>query len=113
MARFYSNENFAKDVVDCLRGLGHDVLTSLEAGNANKQIDDLEVLRFATCQQRVVVTYNRRDFLRLHNRGIPHAGIVLCTFDPYFERQAKRINDSMTDGTDLANQILRVYQPAK
>ncbi len=34
MARFYSNENIAMQVVTELRRLGHDVLTSLDAGNA-------------------------------------------------------------------------------
>jgi len=35
MARFYSNENFERQAVEELRALGHDVLTSAEAGNAN------------------------------------------------------------------------------
>ena len=35
MARFYSNENFPKRVVEELRRLGHDVLTSYEAGRAS------------------------------------------------------------------------------
>jgi isochorismate synthase EntC len=33
MARFYANENFALPVVAGLRQMGHDVLTSVEAGN--------------------------------------------------------------------------------
>lgn len=32
MARFYSNENFPLPVVERLRALGHDVLTTYEAG---------------------------------------------------------------------------------
>jgi hypothetical protein len=35
MARFYSNENMSIPVVAELRTLGHKVLTSAEAGNAN------------------------------------------------------------------------------
>jgi len=35
MARFYSNENFPLPVVEALRAMGHDVLSSLDAGNAN------------------------------------------------------------------------------
>lgn len=34
MAAIYSNENFPKRVVEELRRLGHDVLTSYEAGRA-------------------------------------------------------------------------------
>ena len=35
MARLYSNENFPAQSVGELRRLGDEVLTSLEAGNAN------------------------------------------------------------------------------
>ena len=38
MARFYSNENIALQVVMELRRLGHDVLTSKDAGNANSAV---------------------------------------------------------------------------
>jgi hypothetical protein len=37
MARMYSNENFYRPVVVKLREMGHDVLTSFEAGQANKK----------------------------------------------------------------------------
>ena len=39
MAEFYSNENFPKRVVEELRRLGHDVLTSYEAGRANQRMN--------------------------------------------------------------------------
>lgn len=48
MSRLYTNENFRYSVVLRLRSLGHDVLTSLEAGNANQCIPDEDVLKFAT-----------------------------------------------------------------
>ena len=35
MARFYTNENVPAQVVVELRRLGHDVVTSLDAGKAN------------------------------------------------------------------------------
>ncbi len=46
MARLYSNENFPLPVVVELRRLGHDVLTVQEAGKANQEIPDDEVLAF-------------------------------------------------------------------
>jgi hypothetical protein len=52
MASLYSIENFPKRVVEALRQLGHDVLTSYEAGRANQKIPDDEVLVFATDQHR-------------------------------------------------------------
>ena len=47
MALFYTNENFPIKVALYLREMGHDVLTSQEAGNANQRIPDAEVLDFA------------------------------------------------------------------
>jgi hypothetical protein len=47
MAKLYANENFRRKVVEALRELGHDVLTSFEAGNANLSIPDDAVLDFA------------------------------------------------------------------
>ncbi len=52
-----------------LRTLGHDVLTSLDAGNANSAVPDVEVLAFATNQERIMLTYNRRHFLQIHRSG--------------------------------------------
>ena len=89
MARLYSNENFPLPVVEGLRRPGHDVLTSLDAGNANRAISDDDVLAFAAADRRVLLTLNRRHFVRLHQRGaFLHAGIVACTYDPDFNRQA-------------------------
>jgi len=69
VAQFYTNENFALQVVVALRRLGHDVVTSLEAGNANTGVPDEDVMQFAASHNRILLTYNRRDFLRLHHRA--------------------------------------------
>ena len=92
MARFYTNENFVLQVVTELRRLGHDVITSLEAGKANSAVPDAEVLAHAVSDGRILLTCNRRHFLRLHqHRTVDHQGIILCTFDPDFCRQAERM----------------------
>ncbi len=54
-----------------LRGLGHDVLTSRDAGKSNEAIPDEEVLCFAIENQRAVITHNRQDFIRLHRQNSP------------------------------------------
>ena len=91
MARFYSNENIALQVVMELRRLGHDVLTSHDAGNANIAMPDSEVLACAVAEGRILLSHNRRDFLRLHrHRTEDHAGIVVCTVDPDFRALADR-----------------------
>ncbi|HEY7387613.1 MAG TPA: DUF5615 family PIN-like protein [Bryobacteraceae bacterium] len=50
MARLYANENIARQVVEELRRLGHDVLTSLEARKANISVPDRDVLAFAAAE---------------------------------------------------------------
>jgi hypothetical protein len=44
IARLYADENFPLPVVEALRGFGHDVLTTQDAGMANEGIPDQEVL---------------------------------------------------------------------
>jgi hypothetical protein len=112
VARFYSNENIAAQVVEQLRGLGHEVLTSVEAGKANSSVPDAEVLRFAASEGRILLSHNRRHFLQLHrHRAASHAGIVLCTFDPDFAGQARRIDAAVMDQPEMTNQLIRVNRP--
>jgi predicted nuclease of predicted toxin-antitoxin system len=63
MARFYSNENFPNQVITELRRLGHDVVTSFDAGNANRGVPDAEVLAYAVSHDRILLTHNRLHFL--------------------------------------------------
>ena len=112
MARFYTNENFPLQIVAELRRLGHDVLTSLDAGRANASVPDAEVLAFAAAEHRILLSHNRRHFLNLHrHKTADHAGIVLCTFDPDFSRQAQRIHDIVTAESEMLNQLFRVNRP--
>ena len=109
MARFYSNENIAMQVVEELRQLGHDVLSSLEAGNANAAVPDEEVLAFAAVSGRILLSHNRRHFLRIdRERTEDHAGMVLCTFDPDFTELARRIDAAVTRLHDMKNPVIRV-----
>ena len=112
MARFYSNENFDRSVVEKLRLLGHDVLTTLEAGKANQGISDAEVLLFATTDQRTILTFNRLDFMRLHRENPAHAGIVICTRNPDSEDLTAKIHEKVTESeaVSLGNQLIRVYR---
>ena len=111
MARLYANENFPLPVVVELRNLAHDVLTTVEAGRANQAIPDEEVLEFAWSQNRTLLTLNRKHFVRLHESGAPHAGILACTFDPNFSAQAHRIDDFLRETVDLSGKLLRVNRP--
>ena len=110
MARLYSNENFTLLIVEILRELGHDVLTSYDSGKANQSIPDADVLAFATEQQQAVLTFNRKDFIKLHIADSNHVGIVVCTFDSNSEAVAQRIHLAISE-IDLTGQLIRVIRP--
>lgn len=111
MARFYSNENFPRRAVEAVRELGHDVLTSHEAGRANKKIGDPEVLEFATQEQRILLTINRKDFFRLHRYGnLSHAGIVACTQDSNPIALAQNIHDAVRNLESCEGKFIKVFQ---
>lgn len=62
---------------------GADVLTTQEADMGSSS-DDAQVA-FATGQQRVLLTHNKRDFILIHQRylgkGKDHWGIVVADHD--------------------------------
>ncbi len=111
MARVYTDEDFPGPAARRLRELGHDVLTAREAGNADRHMPDLEVLRFAHAQGRSVLTLNRRDFIRLHNSGTDHSGIVVCTDDKDYIGLAIRADQALRENEALAGKLIRVTRP--
>jgi hypothetical protein len=111
MAQLYADEDFPFPVVERLRQLGHDVVTTLEAGRANQGVSDADQLAFATSLGRAILTRNRRHFTRLHNGSAQHEGIVSVTDDPDFDGQASRIDGAIAGTSKLTNQHLRVNRP--
>jgi hypothetical protein len=111
MANLYANENFPLPVALELRNLGHDVLTTHEAGKSNQSIPDAEVLEFARLQNRAVLTINRKHFIRLHESQALHAGIVACSLDLDFSGQARRIDESLRSAGELTGKLIRVNRP--
>jgi hypothetical protein len=112
VAAFYADENFPLQAVEALRGLGHDVLTAIEAGQANQRIPDHVVLEFATRLGRAVLTLNRWEFIGLHTRNPEHSGILVCTRDPDVERQAAAIDAAVRASSSLLGSLIRVNRPA-
>ena len=112
MARPYANENFPLPVVIALRELGHDVLTTQDAGKANDAIPDGEVLRFAVRDGRAVITHNRQDFMRLHSQSPDHEGILVCTDNPDFPALAAKVHARLQSMDSLKGQLVRINRGA-
>ena len=79
--KFYLDEDVPPAAAGIGRGLGLDVVAVLEAGGLG--LDDVEQLDLAASQSRIMVTYNRDDFLQLtleaFAAGKPHFGLLILT----------------------------------
>jgi hypothetical protein len=113
LARLYSNENFPHPVVNELRRLGHDVLTIQETGQGNQSLSDEAVLILALTEKRMVLTLNRKHFIRLHHEGKNHSGIIVCTLDIDFVGLAQRIHDGISSGSEIHRPLIRVNRPSR
>jgi predicted nuclease of predicted toxin-antitoxin system len=109
--RFYANENYPLPVVEELRRLGHDVVTTQELGKAGLKIPDEEVLEAAIAMNRAVITHNKTDFIRLHSWQPNHCGIVVCTSDTDFIALAHRIHDALSQAGSVRGQLVRINRP--
>jgi predicted nuclease of predicted toxin-antitoxin system len=61
---FYFDENIQAALADALKTRGIDVVTTREAGNAG--IEDIRQLAYAAEKNRTLLSYNKRDFARIH-----------------------------------------------
>jgi hypothetical protein len=111
VARLYANENFPFPVVEELRRLGHDVLTIQETGQAGQALSDEGVLVTACTERRVLLTFNRKHFIRLHEQQKDHCGIIACTVDADFISLAHRIHQALETQRQGARPLIRINRP--
>ena len=71
--RFYADEHVAPAVIAGIRRRGGDIVTVQEAGLRGES--DEKQLSYARSSGRVILTQDT-DFLRLHNEGRHHSGII-------------------------------------
>ena len=112
MIRLYSNENFPFPVIKELRKFGYDVLTIQETGKNQQAFPDEQVLKFATENNRAVITLNRKHFIALHRKSINHAGIIVCSFDLDFKNLAHRIHQQISGIKSLSGKLIRINRPS-
>jgi hypothetical protein len=84
--RLYIDEDsMDRSLVHALRARGVDVVTALDERMIERS--DREHLEYATGRGRVLYSFNRRDFYRLHTlyleQGKTHAGIILARQQHY------------------------------
>lgn len=109
--QLYADEDFPLTIVEELRRLGHDVVTTQEDGYQGRP--DYEILARAHFLVRPVLTHNRRHFERLHLKGLPHSGIVSATQDPKNPLALAARVDSALSGRFPGRWHIRVNRPMK
>lgn len=100
-------------MVKMLRDFGHTVITSYDAGQANQSIPDDEVLNYATQNNLILITFNRDDFIELHQSGFKHKGIVICKTDRDYQGQVEKLHEYLQTQSSLENRLVRVKKPNK
>ncbi len=99
--RILANENVAGDVVDLLRGRGHDVVwIRVEAPGSS----DETILSLAVGEQRLLVTFDK-DFGELVFKGGCKAscGVVLFRIEAFSSAAlASKVADALESRTDWA-----------
>jgi hypothetical protein len=86
-------------------------LTIQETGQADRSTPDEEVLAFSNARNRILLTLNRKHFIRLHHERPDHSGIIVCSFDPDFVALANRIHQAISEQQELHNQLVRINRP--
>lgn len=92
--RLYLDEDtMDSDLVDALRLRNADVLSTNEAQMSSRS--DEEQLKWALDNQRVIYSFNVRDFYKIHTNlveeGQGHAGIILGVQNYSIGEQMRRI----------------------
>ena len=109
MANLHADENLPLMVVQGLIEFGHDVTTREQAGLG---ISDADVLRYAASTGRILITLNRRDFIRIHQKSPNHAGIIICTVDADIARLTERIHQTIISEANMTGRLVRIIRPS-
>jgi hypothetical protein len=67
---------------------------------------------FSRADDRILLTLNRKHFIRLHQERPDHCGIIVCTFDPDFTGQANRIHLAIESEAPVIGKLIRVNRVA-
>jgi hypothetical protein len=89
----YLDEDVDVELAELLKSDGHDVLTTVEAGNANSAMSDEDQLAFSTARNRILFTHNVKDFYPLVTEwarsGKEHAGVIVSGRHSVYELHSR------------------------
>lgn len=105
-----ADEDFDHRVVRLLREAGHDVVTMLDLGLAGLAIPDEQVFAIAVAMNRCVLTFNRKDFIKIHRENPDHLGIIICTRNADVVGLFSKISELLLKHEMLDGKLLRLYR---
>jgi len=108
VTKLFLNEDVHTRLAKALRQRGFDAITTVEAGMSGSP--DEEQLAFAASRGRVILTFNRSDYARLHKRyaehGWEHCGIIVSEQYPIGELLRRVLNLLMSLSVqDMRNRL--------
>lgn len=80
--KYYLDEDLSPKIAEILRQAGIDAICAHDVGML--QASDIEQLKYASLQERCMVTRNRNDFIKLtvqfFNESRPHFGVLIVPY---------------------------------
>lgn len=107
---YCDEDSMDQDLVRALRARAMDITTAYDEGMIER--DDEDHLDYATEQGRVLLSFNRGDFFRIHTdylrQSKNHAGIILANQQQYsigeFMRRILHLNNQLSS-EEMENRI--------
>ena len=111
LSLYFDEDSMDQALLSALRARNVDVISAADANMLG--VSDPEQLNYATSQKRVLFSFNRRDFYRLHSQylaeGKSHQGIILAKQQRYSIgeqlRQILELINSKSEG-EMVNNIV-------
>ena len=120
MALLYADEDLSREFVDLLDARGHDVVYAVDTGA--KARTDAWHLQQAAVQDRMLITFNERDFRYLHRLWTSlrifevmtrkHAGILTATVQLEPSAWLPTLEELLITESDLSGRML-IWSPTK
>ena len=113
MARLYVDADISRDFVQALRAAGHDVAYAVDSAPEGRS--DALHLAWAAMEERILLTFNKRDYQFLHRTlttllvfrvsQYSHAGILTSTSQLGAKDWAAEVNRLLQVGEPLSGRM--------
>lgn len=104
------DEDFNHNVLERLKQEAYDVTSIKELGLDRQWFQDEDVLKKAIELNRVVLTHNKKHFIKLHRKVKIHTGIITCYQTTDYEGLVVKLLALFEKETEFENKLFRVYK---